>query len=87
MLRFVAALASIFFLSLYGAVSALPRHGGTAIPATDPVTIVNYHGGTGIYNQVTHFDTDGNELDAHDGQLFQAGSTVYLIGTSYGCGF
>lgn len=33
------------------------------------------------------FDTQGNAIDAHDGEIERFGDTYYLYGTSYGCGF
>ncbi len=33
------------------------------------------------------FDTAGNAIDAHDGQIQHFGNRYYLYGTSYGCGF
>lgn len=54
-------------------------------------TITNFNGGgTGAGNQITQRDVQGNYIDAHDGQLFQDPqntSKIYLIGTSYACGF
>lgn len=38
-------------------------------------------------NQVTRYDTDGNAVDAHDGAIQRFGSTYYLYGTSYDCGY
>ncbi len=37
--------------------------------------------------QVTRFDTDGNAIDAHDGEIQYFNGTYYLYGTSYTCGF
>ncbi|PWR14621.1 hypothetical protein DKT69_15260 [Micromonospora sicca] len=37
--------------------------------------------------QQTRFDTAGNAVDAHDGQIAQFGGTYYLYGTSYDCGY
>lgn len=37
--------------------------------------------------QVTRFDTDGNAVDAHDGQIAFFEGVYYLYGTSYDCGF
>ena len=33
------------------------------------------------------FDTGGNALDAHDGEIQRFGDRYYLYGTSYGCGY
>ncbi|MDT7801275.1 MAG: hypothetical protein QOI78_4708, partial [Actinomycetota bacterium] len=38
-------------------------------------------------NQVVRFDTRGNAVDAHDGEIALFGGTYYLYGTSYDCGF
>jgi hypothetical protein len=37
--------------------------------------------------QVIRFDTDGNAVDAHDGQIAYFDHTYYLYGTSYNCGY
>jgi hypothetical protein len=38
-------------------------------------------------DQVVRFDTDGNAVDAHDGAITRFGSTYYLYGTSFDCGY
>src|ERR1700737_1513920 len=38
-------------------------------------------------HQITRYDTNGNAVDAHDGIIALFGSTYYLYGTSYNCGF
>lgn len=38
-------------------------------------------------NQVVRFDTRGDAVDAHDGEIALFGGTYYLYGTSYDCGF
>ena len=38
-------------------------------------------------NQISWFDTNGNAVDAHDGQFFTYNSRYYLIGTAYNCGY
>lgn len=38
-------------------------------------------------HQLVRFDTDGNAVDAHDGQLARFGDSYYLYGTSYDCGY
>jgi hypothetical protein len=48
------------------------------------VTLTNF---TGSGQQIARFDTNGNALDAHDGQIAQFGDTYYLYGTSYNCGY
>src|SRR5262245_3583848 len=37
--------------------------------------------------QQTRFDTAGDAVDAHDGQIAQFGGAYYLYGTSYDCGY
>jgi hypothetical protein len=56
----------------------------TVPPALANVTVRNFTPGGA---QVVRFDTAGNAIDAHDGMIVQVGSTFYLYGTSYGCGF
>src|SRR5689334_7049566 len=51
--------------------------------AGDVVQVVN----SDTTGQVSRFDTDGNALDAHDGSIIQVGTTFYLYGTSYACGY
>lgn len=38
-------------------------------------------------NRLTRFDTDGDAIDAHGGQIKRFGDTYYLYGESYDCGF
>ncbi|GIH09433.1 hypothetical protein Rhe02_75000 [Rhizocola hellebori] len=47
-------------------------------------TVVNFNTAG---NQVTRYDTEGNAVDAHDGDLALFGETYYLYGTSYDCGY
>lgn len=47
-------------------------------------TLVNFDGAG---NQLVRFDTQGNAIDAHEGQIALFGSTYYFYGTGYGCGF
>lgn len=60
------------------------------------VTINNFQSATvSQSNAVLHFDTNGNAIDAHDGNILQCVSgmpncalgTMYLYGTAYNCGF
>ncbi len=37
--------------------------------------------------QVTRFDTNGNAIDAHDGEIAYFNGKYYLYGTSYDCGY
>lgn len=54
--------------------------GGSEIPST---TIVN----GGSFGATIRFDTDGNAIDAHDGEIARFADRYYLYGTSYGCGY
>jgi hypothetical protein len=56
----------------------------TSSSAAGSTTLTNF---TAAGQQVARFDTDGNALDAHDGQIAQFGDTYYLYGTSYNCGY
>lgn len=38
-------------------------------------------------DQIVRFDTGGQAVDAHDGQIVQFGHMYYLYGTSYDCGY
>lgn len=40
-----------------------------------------------VDNTVVIYDTLGQRVDAHDGDLLQADGKIYLYGTAYGCGF
>jgi hypothetical protein len=51
-------------------------------PYTTTFTNFNAKGG-----QVTRFDTNGNAVDAHDGEIAFFDGLYYLFGTSYGCGY
>src|SRR6218665_523972 len=42
---------------------------------------------TTLTNFQTRFDTAGDAIDAHDGEIAFFDGTYYLYGTSYGCGF
>ena len=74
-LAIVAALAAAFAIGLVP-----PGH---AVAATTS-TLVNFNSSG---QQVVRFDTNGNAVDAHDGQLARFGDTYYLYGTSYDCGY
>lgn len=58
---------------------ALPA---SASPFTTTVTDFDAQG-----HQVIRFDTQGNSVDAHDGEIAFFNGTYYLYGTSYDCGF
>jgi hypothetical protein len=74
----VLAAVSSLALAIAGA-GAGPVSAG--VPA--PTTIVNGDA-TG---PTLRFDTDGNAIDAHDGEIQRFGNRYVLYGTSYGCGF
>jgi hypothetical protein len=58
---------------------ALPA---SASPFTTTVTNFDAQG-----HQVIRFDTHGDSVDAHDGEIAFFDGTYYLYGTSYDCGF
>jgi hypothetical protein len=62
-----------------------PPASGTASSGAAPyqTTITNTDGA----GQVVRFDTAGNAVDAHDGDLAFFGGVYYLYGTSYDCGY
>ncbi|WP_433893630.1 family 43 glycosylhydrolase [Streptomyces sp. CA-111067] len=57
--------------------AAAPRHSFNT-------TVTNFDA---LGDQVVRFDTDGNAVDAHDGEIDFFNGTYYLYGTSYDCGF
>lgn len=59
---------------------ATPGHASAATTST----LVNFNNSG---QQTVRFDTNGNAIDAHDGQLARYGDTYYLYGTSYDCGY
>jgi Glycosyl hydrolases family 43 len=72
----LALLGTVVFL---GVTPAHAAHGGEW-----PVTTIvsgDSHGAT------IRFDTNGNAIDAHDGEIRRFGDRYYLYGTSYGCGY
>lgn len=76
--RLVPALVAVAML-MAAAVSA-PAASADADHAT---TIVNGDSA----GPTIRFDTEGNAIDAHDGEIQRFGDTYYLYGTSYGCGY
>lgn len=48
------------------------------------VTLVNFDAAG---HPLARFDTEGNSIDAHDGEIERFGDLYYLYGVSYGCGF
>ena len=57
----------------------------SAASASDYSTTVTNFDGAG--NQVQRFDTRGNSVDAHDGEIADFDGTYYLYGTAYDCGY
>jgi len=76
-IRLILALVMTTALTL-----ALPVP-GPAVAATTPVTIVN---ALSDGRPVVRLDSDGNPLDAHDGQLIVDAGRYWLIGMAYSCG-
>jgi glycosyl hydrolase family 43 len=74
-LAIVAAFAAAIAIGL-----VTPGHAAAATAST----LVNFNSSG---QQVVRFDTNGNAVDAHDGQLARFGDTYYLYGTSYDCGY
>ncbi|MDB5102609.1 MAG: hypothetical protein JWP91_298 [Fibrobacteres bacterium] len=63
----------------------LQASAGTALAGTPyTATFANF---TPAGGQATRFDTDGDALDAHDGEIAFFDGLYYLYGTSYACGF
>ena len=69
-----------------GLIAGLATMGATMTKANKGIktTFTNFDS-TGA--QVTRFDTAGNAVDAHDGQIAFFEGIYYLYGTSYDCGF
>src|SRR5204863_654384 len=63
-----------------GSLVALPA----AADAATTTTIVNFDAAG---HQVTRYDTVGDAVDAHDGDLGLFGDLYYLYGTRYDCGY
>lgn len=57
----------------------------TPTRATNVISTITNFDASG--HQITRYDTNGNAVDAHDGMIALFGSTYYLYGTSYNCGF
>ena len=76
--------------SLFAAIAAfvLAIALGMAMPgaasAATTSTLTNFNSSG---QQTVRFDTNGNAVDAHDGQLARFGHDYYLYGTSYDCGY
>ena len=54
------------------------------VASSPPVQVQNF---TADGKQLTRFDTAGDAIDAHDGEIAYFQGTYYLYGTSYDCGF
>lgn len=55
--------------------------GGAGASGTTTIVNGDSHGAT------ISFDTRGDAIDAHDGEIERFGQSYYLYGTSYGCGY
>jgi hypothetical protein len=75
---FLAAAGTAFLPAVQPASAAEPASPG------HQVTLTNF---SQDGQQAMRFDTNGNALDAHDGEITRFGSTYYLYGTSYDCGY
>ena len=61
-----------------------------SVAAHADITVQNYFPGSTpdtAINQITQYDTSGNQVEFHDGDILQSGSDIYLIGHAWGCGF
>ncbi|MCW2947388.1 MAG: hypothetical protein JWR24_4105 [Actinoallomurus sp.] len=76
--RFFAIIAALTVAIAIGMV--MPGLASAAMTST----LVNLNGSG---QQIVRFDTNGNAVDAHDGQLARFGNSYYLYGTSYDCGY
>lgn len=56
----------------------------TRVTAAHTTTVTNFDPAG---RQITRFDTAGNAIDAHDGDLAYFEGKYYLYGTSYDCGY
>jgi hypothetical protein len=78
-----ALLLALLMGMVLAAAGTMTQHlGGPPRPA--PTRLVS---GAAVNNTVVQVDTLGFPVDAHDGDLLEVGSWVYLYGTSYSCGF
>jgi hypothetical protein len=75
-------LAMIVCFSIAATLSSMNATSVKAAGVTSTITNFDASG-----HQITRYDTDGNAIDAHDGMIALYGSTYYLYGTSYNCGF
>jgi len=74
----------LIWLCLIGCIAVGALMVPTAARAAVNTTITNFDSAG---HQISRFDTDGNALDAHDGQIALFNGTYYLYGTSYDCGY
>ena len=90
MLRLFIVVLTAVFLQASTSQAWLSRRGsGVSTSGPTSVTINNFSGvvsGSWV-DQLTRYDTDGNKIDAHAGHVIQVGSTFYLYGESYFCGY
>jgi hypothetical protein len=71
----------VVLISLVGAVALVAPGPAQAAYQT---TVTNFDANG---NQVARFDTRGNAVDAHDGEISVFNGTYYLYGTAYDCGY
>ena len=69
---------TVFLAGLLALLAAAPA---AAQPHTPVIVNGDEHGKT------IRFDTNGNAIDAHDGEILRYEGRYWLYGTSYGCGY
>ena len=65
----------------------VPQETRSAKAMGNAATAVRIENFTESGKQITRFDTAGDAIDAHDGEIAYFEGTYYLYGTSYDCGF
>jgi hypothetical protein len=70
------------FMALFVAIAVVAAP--SVVSAAYTTTVTNFDNAG---NQVVRFDTRGNAVDAHDGEIAVFGGTYYLYGTAYDCGY
>ncbi|HWC78816.1 MAG TPA: family 43 glycosylhydrolase [Pseudonocardiaceae bacterium] len=79
-------LLAILVLAVVAALApAILTSTATAAPAAAYATTVTNFDSAG--DQLVRFDTHGNAVDAHDGEISLFNGVYYLYGTAYDCGF
>jgi hypothetical protein len=82
--RFLAVLLTFLVGALFAPQPAHAASTSQAASTSYETTVTNFDSAG---NQVVRFDTRGNAVDAHDGQLAVFNGVYYLYGTSYDCGY